>query len=777
MSPDQQSRYYREGIELPHTPEPGSPPQPWQETHAVGRQIPRVDAYQRVSGAAKYTSDISLGDMLFAAIVRCPHPRAVVKGVDAEAAKKLEGVRAVITGSTPGVNLDWPYEWGSDTSRLFYPQCRFEGEEVAAVAADTPYHAADAIRAIKVDYEVLPFVVDENTALDPKMPAVHDGDMRIANDVRYVRGDPDKGFSDADVVLECQYSTRCEIQTPLELHGTVASWEGDRLTLWDSTQGAYSVQEKVAQVLGLPLAKVRVIAHYMGGGFGSKLEAGKYTVIAAILAKITGRPVKLLLTREETFLATGNRPPAHMRLKAGVKNDGTLTALDFSCLATGGAYQSGGVELIDWLVRDLYTCPNVRCECTDVYINAGQCRPFRAPGHPQGSWALEQMMDSLAEAINMDPVDLRLKNVPAFSQARAGNPPYTTTGLRECLEEGAKAFGWKERRAAGSALRQDGPIRTGIGMAACSWIVGGGWPPATIVLKLFSDGSANLNMGASDIGTGTKTVMALVVAEELGLDPGTIQIEHADTGTTQFASGSGGSKTVPTESPAVRAAAVEIKRQLLAMAADDLNTDSSKLVIRGGEVLSTENPANKKKITEISAFSKRKVLVGVGYRGPNPREKAIVPFGAQFCEVKVDTRTGEVEIVRFVASHDSGRVMDRLTYDSQVIGGIAMGIGFGTTEERVLDHRQTGKLCNKNWHDYKLPTALDVPADIDSAPIDRPDHEANTVGAKGLGEPVTVPTDPAIANAVYNATAVRVTDTPITPMQLSRLLAKKHERR
>ncbi len=765
--------YYLEGMDLPETPTPGVSPAPWKKTHAVGEPTLRVDAYQRVSGTAVYTSDVSSRDMLFGAILRCPHPNALVKSVDVSAAKKLPGVRAVITGDTPGVNLDWPYEWGSDKSKIFDPHCRFEGDEVAAVAADTPYLAADALRAIKVQYEVLPFVVDETKALDPKSPAVYDKNKRIAKKENYVRGDVAKGFAEADVVLEEEYNVSCQIHTPLELHGSVAKWDGDQLTIWDSTQGVFFVQEKVAQVLGMPLSKVRVIGHYMGGGFGSKLEPGKYTVIAAMLAKITGRPVKLLLTREETFLATGNRPPNHMKLKAGVKKDGTLTALDFSCLGTGGAFQSGGVQLVDWLIRDLYTCSNVRCESTDVYVNAGQTRPFRAPGHPQGAWALEQMMDALARAINMDPVELRLKNIPTFSQARNGNPPYTTTGLKECLEEGAKAFGWKEKRSKKAKSTDNGHIRTGIGMAAASWVVGGGGPPSTIVLKLFSDGSANLNMGASDIGTGTKTVMAMVVAEELGLELDKIQIENADTGTTQFATRSGGSKTIPTESPAVRAAAVEIKRQLLDMAAQDLKTDAAKLVIKDGMVFSSEDSAKKKKLTEISGFKNRRVLLGIGYRGPNPSGKTVIPFTAQFCEVKVNTKTGEMEIARFVAAHDSGRVMNRLTFENQVIGGVTMGIGLGATEGRILDRNQTGKLCNRNWHDYKLPTALDVPLNIESTPVDRPDSQANTTGAKGLGEPVTIPTAPALANAVYDAIGIRVTDTPMNPLQLCRLLAEK----
>jgi xanthine dehydrogenase YagR molybdenum-binding subunit len=312
-------------------------------------------------------------------------------------------------------------------------------------------------------------------------------------------------------------------------------------------------------------------------------------------------------------------------------------------------------------------------------------------------------------------------------------------------------------------------------MASALWFAGGGGPPSTVVVKLFSDGSANLNMGASDIGTGTKTVMAMVVSEELGVSSEKIQIEHADTGTTQYATPSGGSKTIPTESPTVRAACVDVREQLLKMAAKDLKTEASELVLKKGEVMSTSDSSKKIGITDISDFKKRGLILGVDYRGPNPENKVVNPFAAQFCEVEVNTKTGEVNVLRFLAAQESGRVMNRLTFDSQVFGGITMGIGFGMTEVRILDTDQTGKMVNKNWHDYKLPTALDVPSKIISNPIELEDPVANTSGAKGLGEPVTIPTAAAIANAVYNATGVRVTRTPINPMQVCQLHADRKE--
>jgi xanthine dehydrogenase YagR molybdenum-binding subunit len=750
-------------------------PKPWKKTEVVGKPMPRVDAYERVSGSAIYPSDTSLPDMLYGAILRCPHAHAKVLDIDAREAEKMPGVRAVIKGDTNGASVEWTYLRGFKT-KLFDPHCRHEGEEVAAVAAETPYQAWDAIKAIKVKYEILPFVVDERKALESGAPAIHAGGNRSGETQTYERGNVDKGFAEADVVLEETYRTESELHTPMELHGCVARWDGDRLTVWESTQGVYAVQARVAEVLGLPLANVRVIGPYMGGGFGSKLQAGKYTIIAALLSKKTARPIKVFLTREETFLCVGNRPPSNMTLKAGVKKDGTLTALEFSCIGTGGAYPAGGTSLVDWLVRDLYQCPNVRTKLTDVYINAGPSRPCRAPGHPQGAWALEQMIDALAEAIKMDPVELRLKNIPLYSQAREGNPPYTSTGLKECLKEGAKAFGWKEAlEKASEANARGGSLRRGVGMASGLWVAGGGGPPSTILIKLFSDGSVNLNMGASDIGTGTKTVMAMVVSEELGVPMEKIQIEHADTRTTQYATPSGGSKTVPTEAPAVRAAALDVKQQLLEMAGRELKTEADQLSLINGEILSTIDPTKKIKISALSELKRQGVILGVGYRGPNPGKKVVNPFAAQFCEVEVNIQTGEVKVLRFLAAQESGRVMNRLTYDNQVVGGITWGVGLALTESRILDAQQTGKMVNRNWHDYKLPTALDVPAEVISLPIEPEDTEANTTGAKGLGEPVTIPTAAAIANAVYHAIGIRITRAPINPLTLCPLFAARRK--
>jgi CO/xanthine dehydrogenase Mo-binding subunit len=741
---------------------------PWTDTAAVGKPAPRVDAFERVTGTAVYSLDLQLPGMLHAAIVRCPHAHARVKRVDMEKARKMPGVRAVLTADSPGAKVPWYAGEKGPVSVLFDPHCRYEGEEVAAIAADTATQARDAAAAVVVEYEELPFVIDPVEAVKPGAPEVLGPGNRAGAPEVYNRGDVKTGFADADTVIEQEFATSCQLHVPMEVHGSVAQWEGSRLTVWDTTQGVFDIQHSLAQSLNLPQSSVRVISHYMGGGFGSKLELGKYTVIAALLARRTGTPVKLFLSREETFLCVGNRPANRIRVKAGVKKDGTLTALDATLTGVSGAYPDGATS--GYLLMDLYRCANVHVEESSIYIHAGRSRAFRAPGFPQCAWALEQTMDMLAEKIGLDPVELRLKNLSPVSQLR-GNIPYTSNGLDRCLTEGASKFGWAEARR---RPRAEGAIVRGVGMAAGMWGYEGE-PQSTVILKLFSDGSVNLNMGASDLGTGMKTVAALIVSEELGVPTDRIQIENADTGTTQYTPGSGGSQTTLVNSPAIRAAAEDVRRLLIELAAVEMKCPADDLSMGGGRVFRTSKPDDGKAIAELKSLEQRQVLVGIGRRAPHPVGKIPLPFCTNFAEVEVNLRTGEIRVLRLLGGHDSGRVMSLLTYENQVFGGMLMGLGLSLTEQRVLD-RQKGRMVNANWHDYKIPTALDVPLESTCVPIDPHDTECNTTGTKGLGEPATITTAAAIANAIYHATGIRVTEAPVTPARMLRLIAANRQK-
>ncbi len=736
----------------------------WGETRVVGKALPRVDAYERVSGAAGYTYDVILPNMIYAAILRSPHAHAMVKSLDTSAAEKMPGVVAVLTGKSPGADLPW--YGGRTASKLFDPHCRYEGDEVAAVAAHTPYQAWDALKAIKVTYEELPFVLDRESALKPDAPKLHEagntaGDPRLTR-----RGDVAKGFAEADVVLEETFYTSIQIHVPMEAHGSVVKWDGDKVTIWDSTQGVYdAVLLPFARTMGIPVNNIRVICRYFGGGFGAKLELGKYTVIAALLARKTGQPVKVMLSREETLLAVGNRPDALMTLKAGVKKDGTLTALQLTNVATCGAYAGG--TAVGFQVGELYRCPNVQISESTFYINAGRSRAFRAPGFPAGNWCLEQMMDMLAEKIGMDPLDFRLKNFTEISQSR-NNMPYSSAGLRACLLEGSQAFGWKEARA---AKKTGGHIKRGFGMAAGLWQGGNGSPPYTAEVRMFADGGVTIKTGALDLGTGTKTAACMVAAEELGVPLENVRIINADTAVTPYAQSSGGSMTLPGLIPAVRKGAWLVKRRLFTWAAETLGVPAEDLEIKGNSVVSRSSPDKKKTVQELMG---RQVMdvIGIGDRDPNPPNKVTMPFAAHFAEVEVNTKTGEVKVVRLLAANESGRVINRKTFDNQVFGGMTMGLGYALTEKRVLDP-QTGKMCNANFHDYKVPTALDVPVDHKVLAVDLKDVECNNVGCKGLGEPAHVPAASAIANAIYDAIGVRPTRGPIDNRTILELLGKK----
>ena len=740
--------------------------QPWPDaTRIVGKALPRVDAYERVSGAAQYTADVILPDMLHAAILRCPHAHAMVKSVDTAAAEKMPGVAAVLTGRSPGADIPW-YGGRQPQSRLFDPHCRHEGEEVAAVAAQTPYQAWDALKAIKVEYEVLPFAFNEESALKADAPKLYESGNSVGQPRVTQRGDVEKGFAEADEVLEEMFYTSVQIHVPMEAHCSVVKWDGNKLTVWDSTQGVYdAVLFSIARTLGLPTNNVRVICRYMGGAFGGKLELGKYTVIAALLARKTARPVKVMLSREDTLLCAGNRPDAKMTLKAGVKKDGTLTALQLTNIATPGAYSSG--TGVGFQVAELYKCPNVLVTESAFYINAGRARPFRAPGFPQCSWALEQMMDMLAEKIRMDPVEFRLRNFTAVSQSR--NMPYTSTGLRECLIEGARVFGWKEARAAG---KSSGPVKRGVGVAAGMWGAGAGAPPYTAEVRMFVDGGVTVKTGAMDIGTGTKTAACMVAAEELNVPLENVRIENADTAVTPYAQSSGGSMTLPGLMPAVRKGAWLVKRQLIEWGAAALGVPADDLELKDSAVVSRSSPDKKKTVEELIRANRVMDVIGIGNRDPNPADKATMPFAAHFAEVEVNTRTGEVKVLRMVGANESGRVINRKTFDCQVYGGMAQGVGYSLMEKRVLDN-QTGKMCNLNFHDYKIPTALDLPADHQVVAIDPKDTECNIVGCKGSGEPATIPTAAAVANAIYDAIGVRPTHGPINPRTILELLSKK----
>lgn len=732
---------------------------PDKKLKIVGTPVPRVDGYDKVSGTAQYTFDVTLPNMTIAKTLRCPYPHARIKSVDISNALKHPGVLAIITHkNTPKI------QWYSDTSFLFDPHLRYLGDEVACVAAESEDIAKKALDLIKVEYEVLPFVVDAKKAMEPNAPKLYEtGNIRGEKPYIYKRGDTETGFKEADAVVEDTFTTPVVVHNPTEVHCSVANWDGDRLTVWDSTQAIFNVRDGLAQSLKIPANKVRVIKKYMGGGFGSKLTIGKYTVMAALLAQKIGRPVKITLDRKEMNLAVGNRPNSVQKLKAGAKKDGTLTALYHYSYGTVGSHPGGAG--CSWPLRTVYQCGNVYVEEYSVYTNAGPSRPMRAPGHVQGTFAMDSLIDELAEKINMDPLEFRLKNYAEKDQVY--NIPYTSKRLKEAYKKGAEAIGWHRRsQPAGSGK---GPVKRGIGMATQIWW-GGGTPPSYATIRLIRDGSAHVMAGTQDLGTGTYTFIAQVTAEVLEIPLEKITVTLGDTGRCPYCILSGGSLTAPSVSPAVHDAAEQIKAKLVSGAAALMELPENQLNYQQGVISNKKDPAKKMTITDILSKMQEQELIATGARNANPKGYMINTFGAQFAEVEVDTETGKVKVLKVVAAHDIGRVLNWKTAENQFHGGIIQGIGFALMEQRIID-QATGKVLTANMHDYKMPTIMDMP-EIESYVVSDADTLISSVGAKGLGEPTHIPTACAIANAVYNAVGVRIKSAPITPDKVLTALQK-----
>jgi CO/xanthine dehydrogenase Mo-binding subunit len=627
---------------------------------ATGAPHPRLEGGEKVTGRAQHSSDVRLPGQLYARVL----------------------------SSATAPEIAW-YEG----SLVFDSTLRFNGDEVAAVAAESEEIAEDALRLIDVEFEPLPFAVDLDHGARGEPMSER-------------RGDVARGLREAEVVIEETYTTQTALHNALEPHGCTATWEDDTLILYESTQGIFAVGKAVAQKLGLPQARVRVITQHMGGGFGAKQIAWKHSIIAALLAKRARRPVQLMLDRQAENLATGNRNATRQRLRLGAKRDGTLTAIDVHALVQIGAYSVGGEDSdVIGTYLTLYRCPNVRAEQVPVRTHTGPAVAFRAPGHTEANFALESAMDELARALAMDPIALRLRNYATHDQLK--NKPYTNAeSLRRCYEQVAAGVQWRKKRR-----HRAGALRRGIGLAAHDWTGGKDFPPAEVRIEMH-DGTARIFTGTQDIGTGTRTALAQIAAETLGFPVDRVSVALGDTRDAPYAPTSAGSATLATLAPAVREAAAQA----------------------------------------------RKMGNGTAVRRKNRNDKSIRTCGAQCVEVEVNVATGEIRVLRVAAAHDCGRIVNPLLVESQVAGGITQGLGYALSEERAID-AALGLVLNANLEEYKVQTAADLPHFI-NAMESVPDWQANETGAKGIGEPPIIPTAAAVANAIFDAIGVRLRDLP-----------------
>ena len=636
---------------------------PPAERTLIGKSIKRLDGPDKAQGKAKYTYDIVRPGMLYGRLLDSPHPHARVRAIDLSAAEKLPGVRAVLALKDP--------------ARPEAARVRYQGEEVAAVAAITEEIAEDAIRLIKVDYEVLPHLATVEQAMRPEAPAAFEKGNVTQPTVRADGGDVEAALKTAAHVVDGLYSTQVQTHTSLETHGGICEWNGDQLTAWVSTQAVHGTREGTARSLGIPQPNVRVITDYMGGGFGSKLGGDVQVVICARLAKLANAPVKLMLDRKEEHLVTGNRPSAYARVRAGVDAEGKLIAFHAETWGTGGAGQGSSFRV----PYPVYVFPASYQSHRDVYINAGPQRAFRAPGHPQSCFVTEVVMDELADRLGIDPLELRLRNLP---------PEADNAQWARYFKLGAERIGWSRRHSTGDPT--PGPIKRGLGCAANRW-TGSGARQTRAECEILPDGSVVARIGTQDIGTGTRTLVAMVTAETMGLPLESVRAAIGDSN-YPFAPGSGGSVTAPSVATTVRVACENARNELFARVAPALGvTDPSTLVARDGRIYVASDRS--KGMTWKEACKR---LGTEPINAPAAWQtglSSVGTSGVQFADVEVDIETGVTRVKKIVCVQDCGTIVDRLTAESQCQGGIIMGLGFALFENRILD-RNTGQMVNPN---------------------------------------------------------------------------------
>ncbi|MDR3618865.1 MAG: xanthine dehydrogenase family protein molybdopterin-binding subunit [Paludisphaera borealis] len=695
----------------------------------IGTRITRLDGLAKASGKAKYPSDMLPEGTLFAVMLYSPHAHAKIKKLDISAAQSMPGVKGVVAIAQEGATL------------------RYHGDDIAAVAAATEEQARDAVRAIKVEYEVLPHVVTEAQAMAPGAPEIVKGG-NVRKGRSQDNGKTGEAFAKAEVVVEGKYSLPVITHVCLEPHGLTARWEAaDKLTVWSSTQAVQVVAQELADSFQIPVANITVLTEVMGGGFGSKFGADVWGRTAAELAKSTGKPVKLFLDRVQEHLAAGNRPSAAGTIKLGSTKDGKLVGLIADTHGTGGS--RGGSNFPLPYVYDVPASSRVHSE---VFVNGGGARAMRAPGHPQGCALMEAAMDDLAEKLGVDPIEFRLKNL---------KPDDFHTPIYEAeVKIGADLIGWREKRKP-RGQNGDGPIRRGFGLALHQW-GGGGTLDKKVSCTISADGTVELKSATQDIGTAARTVLAIIAAEVLGLKP-TDVISNIGNSTFPPGQASGGSTTTPSMAPPCLDAATKARDALFAKIAPALGATPSDLSLQGGKLLIQGKPSISwkeacRKLGTASVSETGSAVEGLASTGVG---------GCQFAEVTVDVETGVVRVKKIVAVQDSGLIIDRLTWDSQVYGGVIMGLNYGLFEERIMDPG-TGVMLNPDMELYKLAGASDIPEIVIHAY--EPD-EQKARGVIGIGEPPTIATAAAIGNAVSNAIGVRVSEWPMTPRNVLNALA------
>ena len=759
-----------------------------QGFQVIGTALRKVDATAKVTGATRFADDLFLPRMLYAKLLRSPHPHARITAIDASKARALPGVKAVLTGK------DLPIPFGilpvsQDEHALALDKVRFVGDPVAAVAATTEEIATEALDLIDVKYELLRAFPDAIDAVEHPDPAIHDyadaGNIHKLIDLEF--GDVDAGFREADLVREDLFFFEGNTHLPMEQHAAAADWSpGGRLTVWSSTQTPHYVHRALAKVLELPAARIRVIACPNGGGFGGKSDPFSHEIVVAKLAMLTGRPIKITLTREEVFYCHRGRHPTLMWVKTGVKKDGAITGMHFKSLLDGGGYGSYGVASTYYtgaLQTVTYPIPRYKFQGARAFTNKPPCGPKRGHGTPQPRFALEVHLDKLGEQLGMDPAELRLRHLVPPNSLTANWLRVGTMGLGRCIEKVVAGSEWKRRF-------KKLPYGQGIGLACSSYITGAGlpiyWnamPHSGVQLKCDRGGGVTVFCGSTEIGQGSDSILAMIVAEVLGLDPLHIAIVTGDTDLTPVDLGSYSSRvTLMTGNAAIQAA--ERARDVIAPhVARKLEVPAERIAFADGRVFDVEQPEHGLAFAEaVQLAEAAEGTVGtVGsytpprsagrYRGAGVGPSPAYSYSACVALVDVDPATGIVRVPKIWIAHDVGRVINAASVMGQIEGSVYMGLGEALMEE--MAYRGNRNVVHKipSLLEYKSPTTLEM-CDVVTYVVEDPDPNG-PFGAKECGQGPLLPVPPAVANAVYDAVGVRIDEVPITPEKVFKALRRK----
>ncbi|MBU2499447.1 MAG: molybdopterin-dependent oxidoreductase [Proteobacteria bacterium] len=756
-----------------------------KEYSIIGKRLPRVDAKDKVKGRALYTDDISMPGTLCGMILRSPLPHARIASIDTSKAVKLPGVKAIITGEdTPKVKFGVISKSPKymDEYPLAVDKVRFIGDEVAAVAAVDPDAAIEALDLIEVVYEELPAVFTPEEAMKSGAPQIHDhAPGNLNREYHIKKGDPETAFLSCDLVREDTFVTQSAIHAFMEPRVALASWDlSGGLTVYTSTQAPYFVQQHLALTLNMDADRIRVIKPFVGGGFGGKSDGlSAIEFCAALLAKKAGRPVKVLSSRDEEFTAARRKHPATMTMKTGVKRDGTIIARQCKVVLDGGAYSSFG-PLTIILAGTFQTLPfrfdHFQYEGYRVYTNKPPCGAMRGHGSPQVHFAQDVQLDMIAEELGLDTLEMAIKNGLRAGDKSAAGFEIVSSGFGECLKEVSAMTGWKEKRQRKS---KDPNKAYGIGLGCGGFPSGAGFyftkttsAQSSVIIKASEGGGISVLTGASDIGQGSDSIINQIVAEVLGLQPEDIRVTSADTHLTPPDMGTYSSRVTVAAGNAALNAANSAKEELFRVVGEALEAAPADLVAKDKKIFVKGSPdISVSFVDAVNLYQKKNrgapLVVSGSYNSPNPLSPTY-SFGAYVCEVEVDLRTGEIQLLKMTVAHDCGQPLNPMSVEGQIEGCIAMGMGYAVSEDLRFDGGQT---LNPSFLGYAVPTANQMP-EVQIAHVYTEDPRG-PFGAKETGEGSLDPTTPAIANALYHATGIRINDLPITPEKVLRGLKRK----